>query len=191
MSGRVEDPDYELNIERHKHLVTMNTYVKMVQAQEGNDFYLVANNHFFKTKQELIADLRPFPAYLDSAKTSQEVFFWFGPAGTVTPLHHDEMNVFLAQIYGRKKIVLIPPLQISMLYNMTGVYSSVNYEKPDLQKFPLYDKIKRMEIILQAGEALFIPVGWWHYVKSIDISISVSFINFVFPNRYFWKNPSA
>jgi ribosomal protein L16 Arg81 hydroxylase len=42
---------------------------------------------------------------------------------------------------------------------------------------------------LEPGEAIFIPVGWWHHVKSLEVSISVSFTNFVFPNYYEWKYP--
>ncbi|MGL5509483.1 MAG: cupin-like domain-containing protein, partial [Microcoleaceae cyanobacterium] len=34
-----------------------------------------------------------------------------------------------------------------------------------------------------------IPVGWWHYVESLEVSISVSFTNFIFPNHYEWKFP--
>ena len=32
-----------------------------------------------------------------------------------------------------------------------------------------------MEAVLQPGECLYIPRGWWHYVRSLDVSASVSF----------------
>jgi hypothetical protein len=34
---------------------------------------------------------------------------WFGPAGTVTRLHHDVMNVMLHQVDGWKHVILVPP----------------------------------------------------------------------------------
>jgi ribosomal protein L16 Arg81 hydroxylase len=41
-----------------------------------------------------------------------------------------------------------------------------------------------MQVVLEPGQALFIPVGWWHHVRSLDVSISVSFTNFLAPNDY-------
>jgi mannose-6-phosphate isomerase-like protein (cupin superfamily) len=39
------------------------------------------------------------------------------------------------------------------------------------------------------GQALFIPVGWWHCVEALETSISMSFTNFVWPNTYTWHHP--
>ncbi|KAF8456638.1 hypothetical protein BGX38DRAFT_1087227 [Terfezia claveryi] len=37
------------------------------------------------------------------------------------------------------------------------------------------DGAEYVEGILEPGDGLFIPVGWWHYVRSLDVSFSVSF----------------
>ena len=34
------------------------------------------------------------------------------------------------------------------------------------------------------GDLLFLPVGWWHYVKGLSISMTVTFANFVFANDF-------
>ncbi|HEY0139226.1 MAG TPA: cupin-like domain-containing protein [Nannocystis sp.] len=34
--------------------------------------------------------------------------FWFGPAGTVTALHHDTSNILFFQVVGRKRYRLYP-----------------------------------------------------------------------------------
>ncbi len=34
--------------------------------------------------------------------------------------------------------------------------------------------------VVEPGELLFIPVGWWHAVRSLDVSMSLSFTNFCF-----------
>jgi hypothetical protein len=39
------------------------------------------------------------------------------------------------------------------------------------------------------GEALFIPVAWWHAVTALDVSISLTFTNFVHQNRFTWRHP--
>ncbi|MCJ1239347.1 hypothetical protein MMC14_007341 [Varicellaria rhodocarpa] len=41
--------------------------------------------------------------------------------------------------------------------------------------FPQFHQARYVETILQEGECLFIPVGWWHYVRSLSTSFSVSF----------------
>ena len=41
--------------------------------------------------------------------------------------------------------------------------------------YPGISKVPYVECVLEAGEALYIPVGWWHYVRSCSVGISVSF----------------
>jgi hypothetical protein len=192
MAEREPDPKYEINSDKHKRTVLFSEYVDMViRVGKSNDFYLEANNHFLEKEgmKGLYNDIEIFPEFLDCNKRSGNVFFWFGPAGTVTPLHHDTMNIFLAQVYGRKQITLLSPDQAPLVYNYVGVYSEVDCEKPDYDTYPLFREVKKIEVILEPGEVLFLPVGWWHHVRSLDISISVSFINFLFANDYHWNYP--
>jgi lysine-specific demethylase 8 len=58
-----------------------------------------------------------------------------------------------------------------MLFNT----SQVNAEEPDLEAFPLFQKVKCVESVLQPGDMLYIPPKWWHYLRSLDTSFSVSF----------------
>ena len=69
---------------------------------------------------------------------------------------------------------------------LSGEGSEVDCENPDYEKYPLFQKIPIIEVTLNPCEVIFIPVGWWHTVKSLDTSISLSFTNFVFPNQYEW-----
>lgn len=192
-ANRNSDPEYELNVEKHRQKVLLKDYVDwVVEKGESNDCYMVANNGNLDREdmKGLMNDLEVFPEYLNPEDTSRRVFFWFGSAGTITPLHHDPINLMLAQVLGRKRILLIPPRQTPFIYNHVGVFSQVDPENPDLKKYPLYNNIKPIELILQPGEVIFIPVGWWHHVRALDVSISVSFTNFVFPNYYNWQNPT-
>lgn len=43
------------------------------------------------------------------------------------------------------------------------------------KQFPNFRDADFVEGVLNAGECLFIPRGWWHYVRSLSTSISVSF----------------
>lgn len=190
MTGRDSDAQYEINCEAHKIRMTMDQFVAMVEhAGETNDFYMVANNRSNGAGplRALLDEIPPFEGLLDPRRAAGDsVFFWFGPAGTKTPLHHDTMNILLAQVMGRKQITLIPSFESHLVYNHIGVYSEVDCENPDLYRYPLFAKTTRFETVLEPGEVLFIPVGWWHQVRSLDVSISVSFTNFLVPNVYKW-----
>lgn len=107
------------------------------------------------------------------------VFGWIGPAGTVTGLHRDDSNNLLAQLHGRKKVLLYAPDNLPYLcqsrkYDYGARLSHVDAEAPDLQRHPEFSRARGEEVILAPGELLFIPVGWWHQVRSLDPSISVS-----------------
>lgn len=51
----------------------------------------------------------------------------------------------------------------------------VDVGNPDREKFPEFEKARTMECTLAAGEALFIPKKWWHYVRAESMSFSVSY----------------
>lgn len=55
------------------------------------------------------------------------------------------------------------------------VFLQVDVEDPDLVKFPDFRKAAFQSCILMPGQVLFIPVKYWHYVRSLDTSFSVSF----------------
>jgi ribosomal protein L16 Arg81 hydroxylase len=192
MAGREADGRYEVNSDAHRTSIRFSDYVDMVmRASTSNDFYLVANNHFLERPgaAPLWADFEIDDRYLDPGSVASTVFFWFGPAGTLTPLHHDTSNVLLAQVRGRKRVKLISSLYVHRLYNEVSVYSEVDADQSDLERHPLFRDVPVQEVELRPGEALFIPVGWWHWVQSRDVSLSLSFTNFVFPNRYDWELP--
>eukprot|EP00928_Gymnodinium_smaydae_P099799 TRINITY_DN9626_c1_g1_i1.p1 TRINITY_DN9626_c1_g1~~TRINITY_DN9626_c1_g1_i1.p1 ORF type:complete len:354 (-),score=60.55 TRINITY_DN9626_c1_g1_i1:39-1100(-) len=56
--------------------------------------------------------------------------------------------------------------------NMSAV---PNLETYDREKFPLLAEAAYSEVVLDAGDALYIPAGHWHYVRSLSTSFSVSF----------------
>jgi hypothetical protein len=66
--------------------------------------------------QELWDDIEGIPPYLVE-NDQNKGFFWFGPAGTITPLHHDLTNNFMVQICGRKHVKIIPAYELPYLYN--------------------------------------------------------------------------
>jgi LPS sulfotransferase NodH len=191
MTGREADPNYERNARRHRTDMRFADYIDLVHSgRVTNDYHLVARNAFLQhpAARPLRPDFPPFPEYLRPAAAGPQSFLWFGPAGTVTPLHHDFSNLLLAQVSGRKRIRLVPAAERSCVYPR-GVFSEVDAEAPDLARYPAFRQATVIDVVIQPGEVLFVPVGWWHHVRALDVSMTLSFTKFVFPNHFTWEQP--
>ena len=136
----------------------------------------------------LLDDIGTLPEICDRAALPGAASFWFGPAGTVTPLHHDTLMLFHTQIAGRKRWRFISPLQTPLLYNHFEVYSPIDLDKPDLNRYPRFREATVLEVIAEPGDTVFLPLGWWHQVASLDVSLSFSYSNLAVPNRYSFDN---
>ena len=104
---------------------------------------------------------------------------WLGPKGTVTPLHRDPYHNCLAQVIGRKRVLLFDPRLDGDFYasadRLQPNSSVVDAEAPDMDRFPRFPRDEGRAVVLDAGDVLYIPKRWWHHVRSLSRSLSVSF----------------
>jgi hypothetical protein len=108
---------------------------------------------------------------------------WLGSVPVNVPassLHHDPLDGFLYQIMGRKKVILFAPNQAPYLYPMKtyNTYQPcwVRPEKPDYKRFPEFSNATKIEVVLNPGELLVQPAGWFHAVYCLDSpTFSVSY----------------
>ncbi|CAM9244870.1 unnamed protein product [Scytosiphon promiscuus] len=104
---------------------------------------------------------------------------WFGPSGTVSPLHNDPFHNLLAQVVGTKRILLVNRTLSAAVYPRPGLMSNtsqVDAADPNLSEFPRFkEAMPLLECELRKGEVLYIPPLFWHHVEALSISFSVSF----------------
>lgn len=114
-----------------------------------------------------------WPAYFDKMGPPR---YWIGPADTMTPLHCDYDDNIFAQIWGRKRIFLSPPHHEEFLYareaNAMLFGSPFNPEAPDFERYPLARQASMLEVLVQPGDMLYVPAGWYHQVHALTFSLS-------------------
>lgn len=110
---------------------------------------------------------------------------WMGSATgklACTQLHRDTHHGFLGHLYGRKLFKVFSPDQAPYLYPKSAYNSHQNswlaIDRPDLGRFPEFAKAKAIEFVLEPGDLLVMPAGWFHSVFALDPVMSVSrFLN--------------
>uniref|UniRef100_A0A672YBI0 Lysine-specific demethylase 8 n=1 Tax=Sphaeramia orbicularis TaxID=375764 RepID=A0A672YBI0_9TELE len=166
-------------------LLTVNEFIDQYVLNRVSDgakaVGYLAQHQLFDQIPELKEDIR-IPDYCclgDGDEDDITVNAWFGPGGTVSPLHQDPQQNFLVQVVGSKYIRLYSPEDTDKLYphqsSLLHNTSQVEVENPDTERFPEFARAPYLECVLQPGDVLFIPVQHWHYIRSLELSFSVSF----------------
>ena len=104
-------------------------------------------------------------------------FMFFGGANSVVRMHQDMdmSNVFLTQLHGQKRVILFPPEYRKLLYRYPmNVHSGVDILNPDYDKYPALEFVKGMHCILNHGETLFMPSGYWHHITYLEGGFALS-----------------
>jgi hypothetical protein len=140
----------------------------------------------FRQHPELYDDIILEPYFVHDfvsalTPTVRKVFEWtsereywaiyIGPEGSLSALHRDYWNThgYLAQIQGRKQAILFSPADSGFLYS-----GQVDPERPDFEQFPLFERATAYECVIEPGETLLTPANWWHHVRGLEKSITVS-----------------
>ncbi len=186
-SGRSRDPDFEQNMVGHVQRGPFDAFIDQLTAPgAGNDTYMTAYNAARNgaALAPLAADIGSLEAFVNPTGNALDGMPWIGAAGSFTPLHHDLTNNLIVQLVGRKRLRLAPPSETRKLANWRGVYSDVrDLDDNPLTRFPGLAGARVYDIVLEPGEALFVPFGWWHQVRAADFSVTLTYTNFPWPNH--------
>lgn len=132
-----------------------------------------------KPFEDLLQDYEP-PMALIGEPVEMYTQFWLGGQGTITPAHFDVADNLLGLVHGHKKVLLFPPEQYPYLYvNPTGAQHERNsrmgsLEEVDLEAWPEFEHARAIRCDLRAGEILYIPLGWFHYVNTTTFTVGVN-----------------
>ncbi|KAL6661155.1 hypothetical protein ACP70R_000539 [Stipagrostis hirtigluma subsp. patula] len=156
--------------ERKQELMTFSQFLERIWSCDSTNVTYLAQHPLFDQIKELREDITvPEYCYAGGGEL-QALNAWFGPHGTVTPLHHDPHHNLIAQypqwymVLGRKYFRLYPASVSGDLYphteTMLSNTSQVDLDNIDDKEFPRTADLEFMDGILEEGDLLYIPPKW-------------------------------
>jgi len=140
--------------------------------------------NIFQHAPQLVSDFT-WPEHLMKGFVKRFPMLFTGGSGSITHMHFDIdlSHILHTQFAGRKRVLLFPHQEQYKIYRKPWeVMSFVNFEKYfddhnsklDLNKFPAVNLAKGYEVILEHGDTLFMPAGYWHHMEYLDSGFAMS-----------------
>jgi hypothetical protein len=104
---------------------------------------------------------------------------FFGGENSYTFMHYDIdlANIFHFHFHGKKQVILFDQDQNDYLYKIPHsliVREDIDFANPDYEKWPALKKAKGFIGNLEHGNVLYMPEGYWHYMRYITPGFSMS-----------------
>ncbi len=104
---------------------------------------------------------------------------FFGGKDSYTFMHYDIdlANIFHFHFHGKKEVILFNQKQSEYLYKIPHsliVREDIDFTNPDYQKWPALKKAKGYIAQLEHGNILYMPEGYWHYMRYLTPGFSMS-----------------
>ncbi|MDT0295274.1 cupin-like domain-containing protein [Mesonia ostreae] len=184
--GEVEVPLYNSEPAKGKELsrkpaarMLMKNYVELLK-NGPTDLRIFFFNMLQKAPQ-LMGDFKYPNLGIKFFKKLPVLFF--GGAGSRVLLHYDMdfANNLHFNFVGEKEVILFPHDQKTFLYHVPHsivAMESIEFDDPDYDKFPALKYAKGFKVLLQPGDMLYIPSGYWHYIRYKTPSVSLTLRSF-------------
>jgi len=108
---------------------------------------------------------------------------FFGSKGSNVLLHYDMdlANLMHIHFHGTKSVTLFSPEQTKYLYRIPfSVHNleAIDLDNPDFEKFPALKYAEGLHVEMKHGDTLYMPSGYWHYIKYLDSGYSMTIRSF-------------
>lgn len=104
---------------------------------------------------------------------------FFGGTGSNVFMHYDiDMpNILHYHFHGKKRCVIVEPKYTKYMYRLPLNWicrEDIDFDNPNFEKFPALKYVKPLYADLSHGEMLYMPEGYWHYMKYLSPGFSMS-----------------
>ncbi|WP_440879843.1 cupin-like domain-containing protein [Tenacibaculum sp. C7A-26P2] len=167
--------DYKDGFNEPHAVMKMSEYVDLLK-KEPTKFRIFLWN-ILKEVPQLQKDFK-FPDFGLRLMKGLPMLF-FGGKNSYTFMHYDIdlANIFHFHFEGKKKCILFDQKQNKYLYKIPNsliTREDIDFNDPDFEKWPALKKVKGYVAELEHGNVLYMPEGWWHYMRYITPGFSMS-----------------
>jgi hypothetical protein len=159
---------------------TFGDYIDMIS--HGPAGWRIFLFNIFDHAPQLVQDFT-WPEHLMKGFVKKYPMLFVGGATSITHMHFDIdlSNILHTQFAGRKRVLLFPfseqhklyrkPFEVLSLADFSNYYQDgkVNYTQ-----FPALKLAKGYEVILEHGDTVFMPAGYWHHMEYLDSGFAMS-----------------
>ncbi|MFL5741878.1 MAG: cupin-like domain-containing protein [Flavisolibacter sp.] len=156
-------------------------YIDMIrQGPAGWRIFLF---NIFEHAPQIVSDFT-WPEDLMKGFVKKFPMLFVGGEGSITHMHFDIdlSHIIHTQFAGRKRVLLFPfneqhklyrkPWEVLSMADFSNYYS--DHSKLDYKKFPALKYASGYETILDHGDTLFMPAGYWHHMEYLDSGFAMS-----------------
>ena len=153
----------------------MSDYIDLLKREPTN--YRIFLYNIMKDVPSLKKDFK-FPK-IGLRLLKQIPMVFFGGENSKVFMHHDIdwANILHFHFHGEKQCILFPPSETENLYKVPHsliTREDIDFDNPDYEKFPVLKKAEGYITHLKHGETLYMPEGYWHYMKYLTPGFSMS-----------------
>jgi hypothetical protein len=161
---------------------TFGEYIDMIR--KGPAGWRIFLFNIFDHAPGLTQDFN-WPDHLMKGFVKKYPMLFVGGASSITHMHFDIdlSHILHTQFLGRKRVLLFPfneqhklyrkPWEVLSLADFSN-YSSPEHSKIDYEQFPALKQANGFEAILEHGDTLFMPAGYWHHMEYLDSGVAMS-----------------
>ena len=130
-----------------------------------------------KKMPELLKDFEYPDIGLKFFKKLPALFFGGGKSKVFMHYDIDLPDSMHFHFDGHKSVTLFSPQQTKYLYRVPySIHNleAIDMDTPDFKKYPALQYAEGIQADMKHGDALFMPSGYWHYIKYLDGGFSMT-----------------
>lgn len=167
--------DYTKKVNEPDFTMTLSEYIDILE--KGPTDLRIFLFDLMKDVPSMKADMKWPELGIHLLKSLPLLFFGGQDAKVFMHYDIDFPNIFHIHFEGKKQCVLVDPKETKYMYRLPYSWicnEDIDFDNPDFEKFPALKKINPYITYLQHGEMLYMPEGWWHYMKYLTPGFSLS-----------------